>query len=287
MLIIVLTIKNDYWLKMENFIYGTAWKQEATKDLVSLALKTGFRAIDTANQAKHYTETLVGEAIKEALDNGLKREDLWVQTKFTSIGGQDHRLPYDPSASFSDQVKQSCQSSLEHLHLDYLDSYILHGPMNFPSLGAEDFEVWQAIEDLKQEGLVKEIGISNVNYQQLELLIEKAMIKPKFVQNRCFANQAWDKNIRALCQEHDIKYQGFSLLTANPYVLIHPQILKIAAKYKVEPEQIIFRFAQLIGMIPLTGTCDQAHMQQDLACDSFFLTEAELEFIESVAVMAA
>ena len=69
------------------------------------------------------------------------------------------------------------------------------------------------------------------------------------------------------------KYQGFSLLTANPYVLIHPEIIKIAQKHKVEPEQIIFRFAQLIGIIPLTGTTDFVHMQQDLACDNFELSE--------------
>ncbi|MBL6785204.1 MAG: aldo/keto reductase [Rickettsiales bacterium] len=271
---------------MENFIYGTAWKQEATKDLVSLALKAGFRAIDTANQAKHYTETLVGKALKEAFEHGIKRQDLWIQTKFTSIGGQDHRLPYDPSATLFQQVQQSCLSSLEHLHIDYIDSYIVHGPINYPSLGAEDFEVWQAIEGLKQDGLVKEIGVSNINYQQLELLLLKANIKPKFVQNRCFANQAWDKNIRALCREHDIKYQGFSLLTANPYVLIHPEIIKIAQKHKVEPEQIIFRFAQLIGIIPLTGTTDFDHMQQDLACDNFELSETELEFIETVALIS-
>jgi diketogulonate reductase-like aldo/keto reductase len=134
------------------FIYGTAWKKEATAGLVRTAVETGFKAIDTANQPKHYQEPLVGEALKSLLDGGVSRDSLFVQTKFTPINGQDHRVPYDPQAAFPIQVRQSFESSLRNLKTDYLDSYLLHGPYSYPGLGDEDWDVWHAIEQLYTSG---------------------------------------------------------------------------------------------------------------------------------------
>src|SRR5687768_9317844 len=80
-------------------LYGTAWKEDQTRPLVELALRYGFRGIDTANQRRHYHEAGVGQAIGAAIQSGLVvRNDLFLQTKFTFRGGQDHRLPYDPLA---------------------------------------------------------------------------------------------------------------------------------------------------------------------------------------------
>ena len=99
-----------------SFLYGTAWKELDTRRLVNLALQAGFRGIDTANQRKHYHEVGVGEALAEAFEKGVvKRGDLFLQTKFTHLGGQDSRLPYDPKAPVAKQVEQSCARSLEHL----------------------------------------------------------------------------------------------------------------------------------------------------------------------------
>ena len=99
-----------------DFIYGTAWKEERTAALTELAIRAGFRAIDTANQRRHYFEEGVGQGLSAAYRAGIvSRADLFFQTKFTYQGGQDHRLPYDPAASFSEQVAQSMASSLEHL----------------------------------------------------------------------------------------------------------------------------------------------------------------------------
>ena len=109
------------------FLYGTAWKENETQRLTELALRQGFRGIDTANQRRHYHEVAVGQAIAEAIESGLVvRGDLFLQTKFTFQSGQDHRLPYDPAASVSTQVEQSFISSLEHLHTEFIDSYVLH-----------------------------------------------------------------------------------------------------------------------------------------------------------------
>ena len=127
------------------------------------------------------------------------------------------------------------------------------------------------------------IGISNVNHLQLAELVEKAEIKPMVVQNRCFASRGWDREVRKICKKNRIMYQGFSLLTANPAVLLHPPIGEIAQRLEVQPPQVVFRFAMQVGMVPLTGTTRLQHMTQDLAVDGIKLTDDEVNFIESVA----
>ena len=92
-------------------IYGTAWKEGATEDLVCTAIEMGFRGIDTANQRRHYNEAAVGSAISKALKSGIKREEIFIQTKYTYPSGQDHRLPYDIRADCGAQVKQQPERS--------------------------------------------------------------------------------------------------------------------------------------------------------------------------------
>lgn len=267
-------------------MYGTAWKEDRTKGLVLQALETGFRAIDTANQRKHYHEVGVGEALTSVFDAGqVGRKELFLQTKFTFLAGQDHRLPYDPQAPIAEQVHQSFHSSMDHLGTDFLDSFVLHGPSSGLGLQAADREAWKAMEELHIEGLTRHLGLSNVNPDQLEQFVNVASIKPTFVQNRCFAMRAWDLPIRRICQEHDIVYQGFSLLTANPFVLTHPQMAHIADREGVTTAQLVFAFARELGMLPLTGTTDPDHMHQDLlAMEGVELTASEVAAIERMAV---
>ncbi len=267
-----------------SFMYGTAWKKNATAQLVQLAVSSGFTAIDTANQLIHYQEASVGEALL-ALDNrGIKRETLFLQTKFTSVGGQDHRTPYDASADIATQVGQSFESSLKHLHTNYVDSYVLHGPSSRAGLGKADWEVWAAFEEIYKSGRTKMIGISNVTAGQLAQLCEQAKIKPMVVQNRCFAVLGWDQEVREICQANQIIYQGFSLLTANRDVLREPEILEMANRLETGPQQVIFRFAMQIGMLPLTGTTSEQHMKEDLQVEDFELTPKETKRIEMIAV---
>src|SRR3954453_23266787 len=89
------------------FLYGTAWKEQETERLTELALRQGFRGIDTANQSRHYDEAAVGRAVAASVAGGLiTREDVFLQTKFTFQRGQVHRLPYDPRAPIAVQVEQ-------------------------------------------------------------------------------------------------------------------------------------------------------------------------------------
>ncbi|WP_257285215.1 aldo/keto reductase [Endozoicomonas sp. SESOKO1] len=265
------------------FIYGTAWKEQATSELTLKALNNGFTAIDTANQRKHYFEEGVGEALQNFYQtSGKCREDLYLQTKFTYAEGQDNRLPYNPEADTRVQVEQSFLSSLEHLNTDYLDAYLLHGPSRSHGLSDRDLAVWEAMEDFYRSGHIKLLGVSNVNHDQLEYLSHHAAIKPMLVQNRCFARTGWDANIRELCHRHDILYQGFSLLTANTRLFEKPEFLAIMARTGLTGPQVIFQAALKMGMIVLTGTSDAEHMQQDLNCLQTPLTDNEVTLIEQL-----
>jgi diketogulonate reductase-like aldo/keto reductase len=245
---------------------------------------SGLKAIDTANQLIHYQEALVGEALKALQNEGVTREALFLQTKFTPVNGQDHRTPYDASADITTQVRQSFDSSLAHLRTDYLDSYVLHGPYSRRGLGDEDWEVWRALEELHRSGKTRMIGISNVTAGQLSLLCARAATRPMVVQNRCYAALGWDRETREICRAQGIIYQGFSLLTANPQVLADPALGSIATRVGAGVAEVVFRFAQQIGMLPLTGTTSAEHMKADLQADQFTLSPEDLQTIEAIGL---
>ncbi len=232
------------------FLYGTAWKEDRTEELVRLALATGFRGIDTANQRRHYVEAAVGAAVAAVLGDGtVTRADLFLQTKFTSVDGQDQRLPYDPQAE-----------------------------------PAKDWAVWQAMEALHHSGQARRLGVSNVSLEQLTTLHQGSRVKPASVQNRCFAIHGWDRDVRAFCARQGIVYQGFSLLTANARELGSPAVVRAARRTGRTPAQVVFRFALQVGMLPLTGSSSPAHLQEDLACFDFELEPAEVRAIEECGV---
>jgi diketogulonate reductase-like aldo/keto reductase len=267
-----------------DFLYGTAWKEDRTAALTELAIRSGFRAIDTANQRRHYFEAGVGKGLAAAYAAGIvTRADLFLQTKFTYQDGQDHRLPYDPAATLSIQVAQSMASSLEHLGTDHVDSLVLHGPASRSHWTTDDFETWQAMIKEREAGHTRLLGVSNISLAQLQQMARAHAEPPAFVQNRCYARLGWDREVRAFCREHNIIYQGFSLLTANMDVLRHPKVAALAARKNATPPQIIFAFARAVGMLPLTGTSSSDHMKQDLESRSLELPPDAVNTIEAVA----
>jgi diketogulonate reductase-like aldo/keto reductase len=270
-------------VQVPRFLYGTAWKEDQTQRLTTLALQQGFRGIDTANQRRHYHEAGVGKAIAAAVAGGLvTRQDLFLQTKFTFRQGQDHRLPYDPAAPIRTQVQQSFTSSLEHLDTDVIDSYVLHGPTDRVGLAPADWEAWRAMEAIHASGRARLLGVSNVSLEQVRSLCRQARVPPRFVQNRCYAVQGWDRAVRELCAANGIVYQGFSLLTANRQVLGRPEMVRIAQRCNRSVSQIVFRFALEVGMVALTGTTNTDHMRADLEVFDFQLTPEEVQQIEAL-----
>jgi diketogulonate reductase-like aldo/keto reductase len=269
---------------MPRFLYGTAWKEERTQRLTELALEQGFRGIDTANQRRHYDEVAVGRAIAAAIERGIvTRDQLYVQTKFTFRRGQYHRLPYDPAAPIAVQVEQSFASSLAHLGTAIIDSYLLHGPTYRAGLAPADWEAWRAMEAIHDGGRARLLGVSNISLEQLDALYHEARVRPRVVQNRCYAVQGWDRLVREFCTAHGIVYQGFSLLTANRPLLADPEMARIARRHGRSVSQIVFRFALDVGMVALTGTTDAGHMRADLEVFNFRLEREEVERIEHLA----
>ncbi len=263
-----------------DFIYGTAWKEDRTPALTELALRMGFRAIDTANQRRHYFEAGVGQALAAAYHAGIvTRDDLFLQTKFTYQPGQDHRLPYDSAATLSTQVAQSMASSLDHLSTSHVDSYVLHGPSSNHDWTDSDAEVWEAMRKERDAGRTRLLGVSNVSLRHLQQMAASRAELPAFVQNRCYARLGWDRAVRSFCREHKIIYQGFSLLTANQEVLHHPLIADLGARAAVTPAEVVFSFARSIGILPLTGTSNAEHMKQD----DVKLPPQAVQAIESIA----
>jgi diketogulonate reductase-like aldo/keto reductase len=167
--------------------------------------------------------------------------------------------------------------------VDGIDSYVLHGPRTSAGLTRSDVEVWRAMEELHREGQTRLVGVSNVSAAQLAAICALAEVRPAFVQNRCFARLGWDREVRAVCAAEGVVYQGFSLLTANRSELASAELRRVAASIGATPAQVVFRFAQQVGMICLTGTTDPRHMREDLAADGFELSAADVAVIEGIS----
>ncbi|WVF73172.1 hypothetical protein IAT40_007991 [Kwoniella sp. CBS 6097] len=255
-------------LAMPKIMYGTAWKKESTTDLVVQAFKAGFRGVDTACQPKHYREGLVGKALQTLFVEGVvKREDVFVQTKFTSIDGQDRSqpLPYDPKSSIPDQVMQSLQTSLKNLGIEYIDSVVLHSPLRTKE---QTLAAYRTLESFVEKGQVRHLGVSNIyDPSLLKWLIGEAKVKVGVVQNRWYEGNGWDWDIYDICQANDIRYQSFWTLTGSPSLLSHPALVDLASKYGLTPEQTVYKLCQVWNITPLCGSSTLAHVNEAVAVE--------------------
>ena len=268
-------------VNMPCLIYGTAWKKTDTADLVEQALLAGFRGIDTACQPKHYDEALVGVALQRVNQQGIPRENLYLQTKFTSLSGQDPaRVPYDKSAPVDVQVAQSFATSQHNLQTDYVDGLILHSPY---STHAKTLHAWRAMESIQQAGGARQLGISNCyDLTVLQALYKQAHVKPAIVQNRFYKESGYDVALRQWCSAHGIIYQSFWSLTANPHILNSKTLQDLATQYHKTVAQLFFRYLHQLGIVPLTGTKSPQHIQDDLGIFDFELATDDCEKLSAV-----
>jgi len=248
-------------------VYGTAWKKEMTALYVSQAVHAGFRFIDTACQPKHYNEPGVGEGWSTAAKElGLERSDIFLQTKFTSVEGQDpSKIPYDQNAPLEEQVKQSLEVSLKNLKTDYLDSWVMHSPMRTME---DTMKVYRTMESFVDSGKVLRLGISNCyDFGQFTSIYDMARVKPSVLQNRLYAESNFDTELRAFCKSKGIWYQSFWTLTANRHALATPEAKEWATKKGLpSPQTLMYAFLMTLGYVtPLDGTTSQAHMVEDIA----------------------
>lgn len=201
-------------------IFGTARVDKI--ETIKYALQCGYRAFDTAAQTQYYSEDILGDALTWAmtpLSNGglgLSRDEIFIQTKFTTPKGQAGGIaPYDDRDSISSKVDKSITASLSKLNLDYVDVFLLHGPM--PSV-SETLEVWSCMEFYAPR-VARNIGMSNVSLELLQILFQHATVAISVVQNAFFRGNGFDLDVIHYCRENQIFYEGYGVVRFNAALL--------------------------------------------------------------------
>ena len=279
-------------------MYGGAWKGPHAEQNVLDAIALGYRAFDTANvYAASYNESAMGIALERARSEGLHRDELFVQTKFTPgiAGNAASECPdgpwdpktcmFDKTADLETQVRQSAQTSLDHLRVEQLDALILHEARQ----PWDDLvTIWRAFENLHHEGKTASIGLSHIHdASTFRRLLEIATIKPSFVQHPIFASNGWDRTIREICLEHGIVFQAYSLNHAdNDFVYETDTVQQIARRLDCTPRQVVVAMTKRLGLLPLVGPQDPIKMAQSITAARYLpqrLTDAEVERLENIA----
>jgi diketogulonate reductase-like aldo/keto reductase len=219
--------------------------------------------------------------LERLAQQGIGREELFIQSKFTPLSGQDPaRIPYDPNVPLEMQVAQSFAASQRNLRTPYVDSLVLHSPL-FPY--SHLLKVWKAMEVIFERGGARQLGVSNCyDLEVLERLYRDAEVKPSVVQNRFYSESGYDKEIRQWCDEREITYQSFWSLSANPHLLRSRECVTLGEKYGKTEVQILYRFLNQLGIIPLIGSTSSAHIDQDLEIFTFELERDEVQSIRSL-----
>ncbi|KAJ4131176.1 hypothetical protein NW768_006718 [Fusarium equiseti] len=260
-----LTLKGSS-TSMPRLVYGTAWKKDRSADLVYTALKYGFRGVDTAGQPKHYNEKGVGQGVQRAIKDGIiKRQGLFLQTKFSPPGNQAENAPYDFNAPVADQVHQSMQSSLKYFAVEgeesYFDSVLLHSPLRTME---DTITAWKTLETYVPHK-IRNLGISNTTLPILQALNDAVTVKPSVVQNRFYPDTRFEVELRAYCRQQDIAFQSFWTLSANPRLAVSKPVKLVAEKAGVEPVAAYYALVLgLDGVTVLDGTTTESHMKDDL-----------------------
>jgi len=173
------------------------------------------------------------------------------------------------------QVAQSFEASKRNLGTEYVDSLVLHSPL-FPYTNLKS--VWSAMEKIYHSGGARQLGISNCyDFELLKRLYEDSQVKPSVVQNRFYSDSGYDVELRQWCDERGIIYQSFWSLTANPHILGSKMVEDLVQKYGRTPAQILYRYLNHVGIVPLIGSTSKEHLEEDLKIFEFELENFEIE----------
>ena len=189
------------------------------------------------------------------------RERLWIQTKFTPVGGHDDRMPYHVWQPVEDQVRASFSTSLANLGTTYVDALLLHSPLETYEL---TLRAWRVLEKFHAAGSVRTLGVSNVAFPTFERLFNESTVKPGIVQNRFYNRTGYDREMRAFCRSHGVAYQGFWTITGNRNVVSGPVVAEIASRLGKPPVSVYYRALVQLGVVVLDGTKSTDHMREDL-----------------------
>jgi len=244
--------------------FGT-WKipiGHITTDQVDQAISVGFSHIDTAQYYRNEAEA--GLAIR---DSGLDRHDIYITTKYSGVDGLD--------------IETSIQNSLKNLGVQYVDLYLIH----HPRLAIPDIPTaWRKMEDFKNDGLAKSIGISNFEVKDIQILLASAKTKPA-VNQILLHPYVYVKQLPILeiGAAHNIVTEAFSSLTpvtsrrGGP---VDKPLKKIAERLGATDDQVLLAWAKAKGAVVLTSSSKKSRLEGYLKAGDLELTADEIESID-------
>ncbi|KAK3315301.1 NADP-dependent oxidoreductase domain-containing protein [Apodospora peruviana] len=272
--------------KMPMIIYGTAWKQDQTANLVYEALKAGFRAIDTGSSSKHYNEEGAGVGIRRACAEGLvQRSDLFIQTKVSLLDPAftNFRDQYSTVSSFVHASVASSMSKLCSVDLGsppYLDCVLLHEMYEDME---ETLEAWRALEKhvpsqirligmcnvTDRHALEKTLAVLALNHLQPPDVIQNGFLPAQVVEAMGRLGDGYDHAIREDCAGYNLEkrtpYQAFWVLTANTYVWKKEwYVLGLASVLGISPAAAWYALLISLDIVVLNGTRNVQHMKEDI-----------------------
>ena len=225
------------------------------------AIEAGYRLIDTA--VNYENETEVGEAIRRS---GVAREDVQITSK---IPGRDH--------AYDDAVR-SVHGSLERLGLDYLDLQLIHWPNPSRDRYAE---AWRALVDLRDQGLVRSIGVSNFTEAHLRRIIDETGVTPSVnqIELHPYFPQA---RMREVHERLGIRTESWSPMGKRQAPFAEPPVASAAQAHGVTPGQVILRWQVQLGALPIPKSATPQRQRENLDVFGFELTEDEVAAISAL-----
>lgn len=233
------------------------------EELVFMAIMRGFRLIDTASM--YGNETGVGRGINKAINAGISRDDIFVVTKIW-----EDDMGYD-------KATEAIKASHERLGLKQIDLFLIHRPSQSDGV---NIETWKALEEAKDSGRVKSIGVSNFSRGDLTELLENSRIKPAVNQLEINPYHLMEE-VDDFGYDNNIMTMAYSPL-AKGRTLEEGKVQKIAEKYNKTPAQIVLKWAVQRDIIPIPKTKDPDRMKENLDLFDFMLTDEEMEKITRI-----
>lgn len=227
--------------------------------LIPEALWRGYRLIDTA--VNYGNELGVGRGVQAS---GIKREDIFLTTK---LPGRDHG---------TDSVRRSLEASLKRLGTDYVDLYLIHWPN--PSVDRY-VETWQTMIELRDQGLVKSIGVSNFLPEHL-LRLEKETGEMPVINQVELNPQYQQELLREFHGEHKIVTEAWAPLGRKTDILQHEWIAEIARKQGRTPAQVMLRWHIQSNILPIPKTSDVTRMTENIDVFDWDLSDDQMRRIK-------
>ncbi len=185
-----------------------------------------------------------------------------------------------------DNAKNSVSNSLKKLKLDYIDLFLIHWPANaknFQDWQKVNAETWKALEELKEEGVLKSIGVSNFWPEHLEALFQTANVIPAINQIE-FHPGYWQPEVTAFCQNHNIAVEAWSPL-ARGKVFQSDLLQSIAQKHHKSISQVTLRWIMQHGVIPIPKSTTLKRIVENIDVFDFELTTEEVKQIDNLPKM--